>query len=91
MNSRLRKAMKSRAVKVWNTSRSIAQVAGACGCSEREARVFLSTQMGYPGEISIRKTKMKLVEVQTERPDIPITLFHVSFLDPERRLPGERV
>lgn len=81
--------MKSRAIKVWNETRSIAKVAAACACSDMEARVFLSTQSGYPGEIP-RKAKVRLAAVQTERPDVPVTLFAVSFLDPSRRLPGER-
>lgn len=91
MDKRLRKSMKSRAIHVWNETRSISKVSGACDCSDREARIFLSTQAGYPNAISLRKSlKVKLTTAQLDRPDVPVTLFPVSFLDPARRLPGER-
>lgn len=90
MDKRLRKSMKPRAIKVWNDTRSISKVADACGCSDLEARVFLSTQRGYPDFISLHKSrKVKLTTVQLERPEVPVTLVSVSFLDPARRLPGE--
>jgi len=90
MGNQIRRCMKSRAINIWNDTRSISKVAGACACSESEARVYLSTQTGYPGEITRQKPKVKLTANQAERPDVPVTLPALKFLDPASRLPGER-